>query len=196
MDDADVVTGLERTQGIWSHPPHGEPLVLWCTVAWVYPWWTILRPWTLRHPVLHTLRSSTIRVTRATLSGRALRHPHHGHAARPDASSRDKMEERGNHASSLVHPAPWRARPSPSSVCRTLLCMVGRNWVPSDAVSHLHRVCQAGRWIDLPRVPPRLLHPCDIPCSGLVHPHGTSPTSSRSRAAGHPYCRRPSSGPP
>jgi hypothetical protein len=112
MDDADAVAGPEHTQGIWSRPPHGEPPVLWCTVAWVYLWWTISRPWTLHHPVMYTPRSSTIRVAWATRTGCALRQPRHGHAVRPDASSWDKREERGRHASSLVHPAPRRARPS------------------------------------------------------------------------------------
>jgi hypothetical protein len=111
--------------------------------------------------VLRTPRSSMIRVSRATRAGRALRQPCHGHAARPDASSRDKREERACRASSLVHPAPRRARPSPSSVCRTLLCMVGRNRAPPNAVSRRRRVCPVGYRMDLPRVPPPLLHPCD-----------------------------------
>jgi hypothetical protein len=38
-----------------------------------------------------------------------------------------------------------------------------------------------------PSFPPPLLHPSDILCSGLVHSHGTSPASSHSGAAGHPY---------
>jgi hypothetical protein len=155
------------------HPPHGEPPVLRCTVAWVYSWWTISRPWTLRHPVLRMPCSSMIHVAQVTRAGRALRQPRHGHAARPDASSQDKREERGCHASSPVHLAPQRAHPPPSSVCRMLLCTVGRNRAPPDAVSRRrHRVCPAGHRIDLPRVPPP-------PTSPLQHPVLRSPAPAR-----------------
>jgi hypothetical protein len=112
----------------------------------------------------------------------------HAHATTPCPPVREQIKgaKPGHHAR-----FPRRARPSSPLFARTSAASRRGELRRASTQGH-RRISILAELVISPWFPPPLLHPSDIPCSGLVH----RTAHRQHRAAGHPYRCRPSSGPP